>query len=68
MANSIYNYAISKNISVTPDFCKKLAWGTMSGTDLFAEALTPAQQTENNNIYVYEQGNILPQAKGIPCN
>jgi hypothetical protein len=40
----------------------------MSGTDLFAEALTPAQQTENNNIYVYEQDNILPQAKGIPCN
>lgn len=68
MANSIYNYAISKNISVTPDFCEKLAWGTMSGTDLFAEALTPAQQTENNNIYVYEQDNILPQAKGIPCN
>jgi len=68
MANSIYNYALTKNISVTADYCEKLAWGTMSGTDLFIQSLTPEQQIENNNIFAYEQDNILPQAKGTPCN
>ena len=68
MGNSIYNYALLKNISVTADYCEKLAWGTMTGYDLFTQILTPAQQIENNNIYVYEQDNILPEAKGTPCN
>jgi|694.fasta_scaffold35595_6 hypothetical protein len=40
----------------------------MSGTDLFIQSLTPEQQIENNNIFAYEQDNILPQAKGTPCN
>ena len=64
----MYNYALSKNISVTTDYCEKLAWGTMTGYDLFTQILTPAQQIENNNIYVYEQDNILPEAKGTACN
>ncbi|WP_445455756.1 hypothetical protein [Flavobacterium sp. HNIBRBA15423] len=69
MGNSIYNYAISKNINVTPDFCVNLAWGTMSGTELFNEVLTPTQQLINNNIYAIEQDNIQSEgAKGIPCN
>lgn len=68
MANSIYNYAMSKNINVSPEYCEQLAWGTMSGTDLFTETLTSNQQQINNNIYHYEQDNIHPQAKGTPCN
>lgn len=67
MGNSIYNYASSKNISVTPEYCENLAWGTMTGTILFQEALTPNQQTICNNIAAYEQDN-LPQAKGTSCN
>ncbi len=68
MGNSLYNYALSKNINVTADYCEKLAWGTMSGYDLFTLSLTAEQQIENNNIYAYEQDNIQPQAEGTPCN
>jgi len=67
MANSIYNYALSKDISVTPEYCKNLAWGTMTGTDLFLETLTSDEQTISNNTAAYEQDN-LPQAKGTGCN
>lgn len=67
MANSIYNYALSKDISVTPEYCKNLAWGTMTGTDLFQETLTSDEQIISNNTAAYEQDN-LPQAKGTGCN
>lgn len=67
MGDSIYNYAISKNISVTPEYCKNLAWGTMTGTDLFEETLTQEEQILSNNTAAYEQDN-LPQAKGNSCN
>lgn len=67
MGNSLYNYAINNNIDVTPDYCINLAWGTMTGTELFENALTPQQQLTCNNIYAYEQDS-LPQASGTPCN
>ncbi len=67
MGNSLYNYAINNNIDVTADYCINLAWGTMTGTELFENALTPQQQLTCNNIYAYEQDS-LPQASGTPCN
>ncbi|THD33166.1 MAG: hypothetical protein DI588_04310 [Flavobacterium johnsoniae] len=67
MANSIYNYAQSKNISVTADYCYKLACGTNTGTASFSSIYTQAQQFEYNNIYAHEQ-NGDNQAKGTPCN
>lgn len=67
MANSIYNYAQSKNIPVTADYCYKLACGTNTGTASFSSIYTQAQQFEYNNIYAHEQ-NGDNQAKGTPCN
>lgn len=68
MANSIYNYAISKNISgISAQYCENLAWGTMYGYDLFNQTLTPQQQLQNGNTAAIEQDN-LQGAKGTPCN
>ena len=68
MANSIYNYALSKNITgVTPGFCEQLAWGTMNGTSLFQTSLTIDQQHDYETITAIEQDNIAG-AKGTPCN
>ncbi len=69
MANSIYNYATSKGITVTPEYCVKLAWGTMSGTDLFLTVLTTEQQQDYGNTFAIEQDNIQSEApKGVPCS
>lgn len=68
IANSIYNYANLNNIpNVSPQYCVDLAWGTMTGTDLFNTVLNSDQQLISNNTAAYEQDN-LPQAKGTPCN
>ena len=67
IGNSIYNYANSKNINVSAQYCINLAWGTMSGTELFQEVLTQTEQINNNNIFAYEQDNMA-QATGTPCN
>ena len=67
IGNSLYNYANSKNIDVTLQYCIDLAWGTMSGYELFNEILTSSQQINCNNIFAYEQDN-LSEAKGNPCN
>lgn len=67
MANSIYNYAFSKNIpGVTSDYCIKLAWGTMNGYNLFTTTLTLSQQQEYETIAAIEQDNISG-AKGSSC-
>jgi hypothetical protein len=66
MANSLYNYAQSQNISVTPSYCEQMAWGTMYGTNLFQTVLTPQQQIDNGNATATEQDN-LPGSQGTPC-
>ena len=60
-------FVIAKNISVTADYCEKLAWGTMYGTDLFTSVLTTEQQQEYGNTFAYEQDH-LQGAIGTPCN
>ncbi|OYU81951.1 MAG: hypothetical protein CFE23_01200 [Flavobacterium sp. BFFFF1] len=67
IADSLYNYAISKGMSVTPEYCKAIAWGTMSGTPMFTEILNPEQQQEYENTAAIEQDN-LSGAHGTPCN
>jgi hypothetical protein len=70
MANSIYNYALSKNISgANPDFCLKLAWGGMHGYNLFTQSLTLEQQQQQQyeTVTAIEQENASG-AKGTPCN
>ncbi len=66
MADVIYSYAQSKNINVTWDYCKTLAWGTNTGYSAF-NLLTPTQQQQSNDAYYYEQEGI-PPAKGTRSN
>ncbi len=67
MANALYNYSQSQNISVTPDYCHQLAWGSMYGTNLFQTVLTQQQQIDYGNTAAIEQDN-LAGAKGNSCN
>ncbi|RRO12428.1 hypothetical protein [Flavobacteriaceae bacterium 14752] len=67
IGNSLFNYTNAHGIDITPEEAVKLAWGSMSGTELFDNVLSESEQTENNNLLFYEQENE-PQAKGTPCN
>lgn len=66
MANSIYNYAQSKNINVSVDYCIGLAWSTMYGYDLYNEVLTPQQKLDYAQIGYNEQNNTGTK-KGSKC-
>lgn len=67
MANSIYNYAQSINITdVSMDYCMALAWSTMQGYNLFNDVLTIQQQQNYSQIGYNEQYNTGDK-KGSSC-
>ena len=57
MGQSIFAYSQKKGYSASPEYCQKLAWSTMYGTDLFEQILTNQQQQEYGNIGAREQDN-----------
>jgi len=69
MAQSLYAYTQANDMStVTLEYCQKLAWGSMYGTNLFNEMLTEDQRIEYGNIAAAEQDNLEDyNPKGTPC-
>ena len=67
IGNSIYNYASTHDINLSVDDSIKLAWGTMYGTDLYNQMLTPDQKIEYGN-FIYHEQNGTNEALGEQCN
>lgn len=67
MANSLYNYAQSKNMTnVSVDYCIALTWSTMQSTQLFQDVLTPQQQLDYAEIG-YNEEQATAAKKGTKC-
>lgn len=70
LAYSLNQYCLNNNIDdASLEFCKKMIWSSMYGTDLFNQVLTTQQQIEYGNIGATEQDNLQSNnPKGTPCN
>jgi hypothetical protein len=69
LTDSLYNYATSKNINASREYCNSLIWGTLNGTTIFNQELTTEQKQDYENIAAIEQDNLQSEdPKGTPCN
>ncbi len=70
IGTNIYNYALNNGYdenSITQEYCEKLAWSTMTGTDAFNEVIPADQHDDYISIGYNEQNNTLDSI-GNGCN